>query len=204
MTSPGSSLPCWENGRVGERPARPRRRVSAAASAAAWAIGRGQVEHDDARARGTACCDADQVLQPRRVVARARPPPPARRSVRSPRRTSSATCSPGAPRVDVDPELAAVLHRLAVERDHDVAGLQAGGRRRAAGRDIRQDHAGVHRQTPSASASSGVIVCALTPISPRRTRPNLRICADDVLTMLLGAAKPMPSLPPDCVSRSAC
>ena len=50
----------------------------------------------------------------------------------------------------------------------------------------------------SASASVAVIVCVVTPISPRRTRPVLRICSKTLRTMLLGAAKPMPSLPPDC------
>jgi len=32
---------------------------------------------------------------------------------------------------------------------------------------------------------------------PRRTRPVLRICSKTLRTMLLGAAKPRPSLPPD-------
>ena len=52
---------------------------------------------------------------------------------------------------------------------------------------------------PSASAIKAVIVCELTPMSPRRTRPCFRICVNTLRTMLLGAANPMPSLPPDCV-----
>jgi hypothetical protein len=44
----------------------------------------------------------------------------------------------------------------------------------------------------------GVIVCTRAPISPRRTRPVFLICSNTVRTMLLGAAKPSPSLPPDC------
>jgi hypothetical protein len=42
-----------------------------------------------------------------------------------------------------------------------------------------------------------VIVWALMPISPRRTRPVPRICSNTVRTMLLGAANETPSLPPD-------
>ena len=44
-------------------------------------------------------------------------------------------------------------------------------------------------------ASSGVMVCGRTPMSPRRTRPDLRICSYTVRAMLLGAAKPSPSAP---------
>ena len=39
-------------------------------------------------------------------------------------------------------QLAAVLHRLAVERQHDVANGQAGDRRRAARQHVGQDHPG--------------------------------------------------------------
>ena len=57
-------------------------------------------------------------------------------SVRSPRRTSSDDLLARTARVDVDPELPPVLHRLAVERQDDVARFEAGLLRRSA----RQSH----------------------------------------------------------------
>ena len=51
-----------------------------------------------------------------------------------------------AARVDIDAQLPAVLHAFAVERQHEVAGLQPGARGRAAGRDIREDDAGIDRR----------------------------------------------------------
>ena len=41
------------------------------------------------------------------------------------------------------------------------------------------------------------MVCAVTPISPRWTRPVFRIWSKTVRTMFEGAAKESPSLPPD-------
>jgi len=54
------------------------------------------------------------------------------------------------------------------------------------------------RESPSPAARSGVMVWARAPISPRRTRLVALICSYTLRTMLLGAANPMPSLPPDC------
>ena len=50
---------------------------------------------------------------------------------------------PDAARIDVDAELPAVLHRLSVERQHDVARLEAGFRRRPVRQHVRQHHAGI-------------------------------------------------------------
>ncbi len=124
--------------------------------------------------------------------------PTATRTVsrRSPRWTSMRHLIANAAGVEVDAQLAAVLHPLAVERQHHVARLQPGALGGPARRDVGEDHAGLRRAC-SASAISGVTVCGKTPISPRRTRPVLRICVNTLRTMLLGAAKPMPSLPPD-------
>ncbi len=46
------------------------------------------------------------------------------------------------------------------------------------------------------------MVWARTPMTPRRTLPCLRICSKTERTMLDGAAKPMPSSPPDCEAMS--
>jgi hypothetical protein len=53
------------------------------------------------------------------------------------------------------------------------------------------------RGSARAADKAGVIVCAITPMVPRRTVPVDRNCSKMFLTMLLGAANPMPSLPPE-------
>ena len=79
---------------------------------------------------------------------------------------------PDAARVDVNPELTAVLHGLAVQREHQVPGREAGFFRGLPG-STSDSTTPASMVNPSASAMSGVMVCVLTPISPRRTRPVL-------------------------------
>ena len=97
---------------------------------------------------------------------------------------------------DLHGQSARILDRLAVDRDDDVAGLDAGLRRRAVARRSRRALPGVREA--EAVAMSFVTGWICTPRKPRvdlavvaqvAPRPAPRVCA--------GMAKPMPTLPPD-------
>ena len=111
------------------------------------------------------------------------------------RRISSVTTSPTTSSIQADLQLAAVLHRLAVERQHDVAGAQPGPRPRAAGHHVGQDDALTRAATqdlPRAPGSPSARGRRCRLGAPARSCDLLVHRADDVARR----GEPRPSLPP--------
>ena len=99
-------------------------------------------------------------------------------------------------RIQVDPELAWVLNRFAVEPKHDVTHPETGH----IGRPVWVDVGEYDTPTLRKAQPLGQFWRDRLSIDAHLTathRPNRRICSYTVRTMLLGTAKPIPSLPPD-------
>ncbi len=75
--------------------------------------------------------------------------------------------------VQIDPQLTAVVHRLAVERRYHVAGAQPGSISRAAGAHIGQHDAALARQRETRAriespvTGSGISTCSAAHRLPR-------------------------------------
>ena len=102
------------------------------------------------------------------------------------------------PAIQADLQLAAILHRPAIEREHDVADTNPRALRHAPRRDIGDDDAVRLRQTKPGGErrrerlrADADVAATHAPVLPDSVRRRVR-------AMLLGAAKPSPSLAPRC------